>query len=351
MRFAGVLLASLTALHCAPQETLLSPTENAYNPIPSPDGKLIAFVRTGWGHNGGSGGLGRSNLVSEISVMDAQGRVLPSRRKAGQFLAGWTPDGKSLVAFRDWSFNLLSLDLTVRQEGRTATADAPPFPRTERVCYLQSQDKFVWLDRDGPQAFLRTVDGRISPHQIGLGEWLAPSPDERYIAVADPGRYLHVYDLRQRVWYELGAIAMHLDASWSWYQPSWDPWFRDSSRLAFLSSKGIVVSSPDGARQFVVLKPADTAGLVTSSPDGEAIAYATFAARPMEGRPNLKFYGASGIWSVRLTDPGNPRRLTGSSSDTTYNLRWLDNRAIVFDRVAERPIPPTARLWKAAAKQ
>src|SRR3981189_135074 len=30
------------------RETLLS-TDNAYNPVPSPDGKYIAYVRTGWG--------------------------------------------------------------------------------------------------------------------------------------------------------------------------------------------------------------------------------------------------------------------------------------------------------------
>jgi len=76
MRLPGILLASLTVLPCTPQEILLSP-ENAYNPIPSPDGKLIAFVRTGWGREGGSGGMGRSNLVSEIGVMEHAGPCDP----------------------------------------------------------------------------------------------------------------------------------------------------------------------------------------------------------------------------------------------------------------------------------
>src|ERR1700691_3358488 len=39
----------------APNEKLLS-EENGYNPIPSPNGKLIAYVRTGWGRPGGGGG-------------------------------------------------------------------------------------------------------------------------------------------------------------------------------------------------------------------------------------------------------------------------------------------------------
>jgi WD40-like Beta Propeller Repeat len=56
-------------------EILLSSTENAYNPIASPDGKYIAFVRTGrWSE--GSGGFGRSNLRSEVAFMDADGNVL-----------------------------------------------------------------------------------------------------------------------------------------------------------------------------------------------------------------------------------------------------------------------------------
>jgi hypothetical protein len=49
-----VLSAQLLIPHAVaqtPTETLLS-KENAYNPIPSPDGKYIAYVRTGWGRPG-----------------------------------------------------------------------------------------------------------------------------------------------------------------------------------------------------------------------------------------------------------------------------------------------------------
>jgi hypothetical protein len=65
-------------------EVLLSETENAYNPIPSPDGKLIAYVRTGWGQAGRTTGFGRSNLRSEIAVMDDLRQypfTLPGRRR------------------------------------------------------------------------------------------------------------------------------------------------------------------------------------------------------------------------------------------------------------------------------
>ena len=83
--FSALALASRAGAQ-APRETLLS-TENAYNPIPSPDGKYVAYVRTGWSRQGGSGGFGRSNLVSEVAVIDASGS-----------LAGKSPAAEGLIA-------------------------------------------------------------------------------------------------------------------------------------------------------------------------------------------------------------------------------------------------------------
>src|SRR5438105_15270490 len=80
-------------------EKLLSETENAYNPIPSPDGKMIAYVRTGrW--EKGSGGFGQSNLRSEVKVMDSHGQILTDTPLAETFLAGWTSDGKHIICYR-----------------------------------------------------------------------------------------------------------------------------------------------------------------------------------------------------------------------------------------------------------
>ena len=90
-------------------ETLLS-TDNAYNPIPSPDGRYIAYVRTGWGRPGGSGGFGRSNLVSELIVIDENGVAVTAMPLTEMFLGGWTPDGNDVVCFRDWEYALVSKD-------------------------------------------------------------------------------------------------------------------------------------------------------------------------------------------------------------------------------------------------
>lgn len=78
LSFASFLFALTVALPSrAPSlpEVLLSGSA-AYNPIPSPNGKMIAYVRTGWGREGGSGGFGRSNLVSEVMVMTENGTTI-----------------------------------------------------------------------------------------------------------------------------------------------------------------------------------------------------------------------------------------------------------------------------------
>jgi hypothetical protein len=86
-------------------ESLLT-TENAYNPMPSPDGKHIAFVRVGWGESGVSS-FGRSSLVSDIKVMSVGGAAVPHLVAKGYFLSGWTPDSVRLVCFRDAKYALV----------------------------------------------------------------------------------------------------------------------------------------------------------------------------------------------------------------------------------------------------
>ena len=105
MRLVDAVFASLTIFPSAVAQTRLS-VENAYNPIPSPDGKEIVAVRTGWFRPGGSGGLGRSNLQSSVIVLDRTGRTLATLTEG--FVADWKKEG--IVSFRDWSYSLLSED-------------------------------------------------------------------------------------------------------------------------------------------------------------------------------------------------------------------------------------------------
>lgn len=346
-----LLVTTLTFAMNVTAQTRLS-DENAYNPIPSPDGKKIVAVRTGWERPGGSGGFGRSNLVSNLILLDREGHTLSSKPLADSFVADWARAG--IVTFRDWSYALISPDGSSLQKGRicpgTPLAGSPP-SCAERAAYLSTIHSFVWVFQKFGDSVLMTPNGELSSHhhERFLGEWLVPSPDERYTAVG-PGRLgtsLTIYDLREKTWIELGNAIIHPDRGWNWINPSWSPWFPDGSQMAFFNSEGLVVSSPDGQRKRVALHTDEPAGLAVPSPDGRLIAYATFASRPQSGGAgNQPIWSCSGIWVVALQESSQPRRLVGPTSDLTYDLRWLDNEHLVFDRIdTGTVIPPKARLW------
>ncbi|HKA01318.1 MAG TPA: hypothetical protein VKE70_32615 [Candidatus Solibacter sp.] len=328
--------------------------ENAYNPIPSPDGSRIVAVRTGWHREGGSGGLGRSNLRSDLIVLDRTGRTLSPLLHADSFVADWNHSG--IVAFRDWSYALLSESGRVRYEGRVCPSELIGNPTSgcvERVAYLPGLDSFLWVHQKFGDSALTTPRGELSVHhhEKYLGEWLAPSPDGRYIAVgpARLGRSLNIYDLQQKTWSDFGAAVINPATEWEWMEPSWNPWFADSSRIAFFTAEGLTVGSLDGKRKRIVLHTEEPAGLAVPSPNGRAIAYATFASRPRPERGNLlRIWNCTGIWVVVLDGASQPRRVVGQTLGLTYDLRWLDNEHLVFDRV-EEGLPPRARLWTVAA--
>jgi len=357
MRFTALLrvwpiVTALLFLASSAAQTQFS-TEDAYNPIPSPDGRKIVAVRTGWHRPGGSGGLGRSNLRSDLIILNRTGHLLSPKPIADSFAADWTADG--IVAFRDWSYRLISEDGSIRQQGRVCPQELVLITNSgcvERVAYLSAGKTFVWVRQKFGDSVLVTPGGELSAHHHKkyLGEWIVASPDERYIAVGPGhlGRTLDVYDLREKTWIEFGSVVIHPAVGWDWMEPSWSPWFADSSQLAVFTSEGLIISSPDGQRKRTVLHTQEPAGLAVPSPDGHAIAYATFASRPRSnGAGSTPVWNCTGLWVVDLQKPTPPRRLTASTPSLTYDLRWLDNQSLVFDRV-EEGFPPKAQLWKVA---
>ena len=366
-----IMGASCKAVGQPGNEVKLSETENAYNPIPNPDATLIAYVRTGWGRPGGTGGFGRSNLMSEVMLMSAAGKVISNKPLSDGFLYGWTPDGKSIICYRDGEYSIVSPDGTIFISGRVPErSDA--YEVSERIAFLSSTRSVLWLQnfytnikrvavspssehvtRDFVRSVIRTPRGELArfPSRLNADEMLVPSPNERYLALirtAPRGgsTRLWVYDRQNESWADLGAVIIHPDEGWDYINPAWNPWFADSSRLAYLAAAGIVISSPDGKSKRIVSRPKQPAGLVVPSPDGESIAYATFAPRPMKQRPDLKFWGGSTIWIIPTAPSSRARPLTRKDRDTTYSLRWLDNRQLVFDRIADEIFYGRARLWK-----
>ena len=118
LHFAASLAFAFGAMAQSSSESLsLLTTDNAYNPIPSPDGRYVAYVRTGWGESLVSS-MGRSSLVSDVKIMSVEGAATPRTLAKEYFLSGWTPDSTQLVCYRDWKYALVSTDGERIMKGR-----------------------------------------------------------------------------------------------------------------------------------------------------------------------------------------------------------------------------------------
>lgn len=332
-----------------PNETLFS-KENAYNPIPSPDGKMVAFVRTGWGRPGGSGGFGRSNLVSEVVVVTDEGKPVTASPLTDTFLAGWTPKSNELVCYRDSKYSLVALNGRKASEGKVRNGESGV--PTERVSYLPVLGEIAWshVGQDSTTV-IETQDRITASHKGWLGDTLVPSPNGRYVAVFGNTlqKHLWVYDMQLSKWSDLGPATIYPDEDWDWMKATWSPWFADSSHLAYFSGATLTISEPDGSAKKTVLVER-AAGLATPSPDGKFLAYVTFDPRPRQSRTDLKFWGGTIIWILPLVSGGEPYAVTEKNSATTYDLRWLGNESLVFDRLIDEVFPRHASIWKVSLR-
>jgi Tol biopolymer transport system component len=343
----ATLAFSLGALAQHSTESLLT-SDNAYNPIPSPDGNYIAFVRTGWGEKAFSS-FGRSSLVSDVKIMNAAGTAAPRTLAKDFFLSGWTPDSTRLVCYRDWNYALVSA------EGkRTKMGRIPNDPKSERpsewVAYSPSFESLVWSRPiNKSQRAIETPTQKIVNEDSFWEERIIPSPDGRYLALLRqyPQSNLRVYDLRLQTWTDLGTITVHPDKDWWYIEPDWNPWFADGSRLVFLRDSTLVIATP-GSSEKTEIKIEGSAGLPVPSPDGKSIAYVTFEARPMKARLDLQYWGGTTIMVVAASGESKPRKITLKNPDEVYDLKWLTNDLLVFDRIADEVFYLHARIWKVA---
>jgi len=194
---------------------------------------------------------------------------------------------------------------------------------------------------------IETPNRTVASTQSSIGQRAVPSPDGRYIAVF--GEFspteLWVYDTRTGKWSDLGRITIHPSPDWNYIQPAWNPWFADSSRLALFVGSTLVISTPDGQHTTETIVEGQT-GLPVPSPDGESIAYVTSNPHPMRGNPSAQFWGGTTIWVMSTRAGSKPRAASQKSDDATYDLNWLNNDTIVFDRVADEMSYRRARIWK-----
>ncbi|MEN3328642.1 MAG: hypothetical protein V7638_3449 [Acidobacteriota bacterium] len=102
------------------------PSQNGTTPMTSPDGQWVAYVETGWGRPGGTGGFGRSNLISITHVVRNNGTQ--DGVVSDMFLVSWMSDSKRVGTARDAFVAISDLDgnvLTEFGEARDRTNDAP----------------------------------------------------------------------------------------------------------------------------------------------------------------------------------------------------------------------------------
>jgi hypothetical protein len=209
MLLAASLMLPLGVVAQSFSESVLT-TDNAYNPMPSPDGKHIAFVRVGWGESTVFS-FGRSSLVSDVKAMNVEGAAVPHLLAKGYFLSGWTPDSVHLVCFRDSNYALVSV--SGEQSGAGGIPNDPRFPmRTERAAYSSSLEAMIWSrPLDQFQWVIESPAGRVVEEDSFGNRRVIPSPDGRYLAVFGDGSEtdLRVYDFRLKSWKELGRISIH----------------------------------------------------------------------------------------------------------------------------------------------
>ena len=346
-------LAQIPTEQALPDQSQLLLSENAYNPLPSPDGKYIAYVATGWGRRRPneifiSGG--RSSLVSDVEIMDSSGKILAPPIGRRMFLAGWTPDSKAVICYRDWRYAVFTPNGVSLDAGAFPLGD--DLPRLERATFLPDVGHAVWLQIERPKEILVTSTGPLLTLPLGTdASLIAPSPDGRYLALmgASSG-ILWIYDRTLLHWTNLGRANVSPSSDWDYVQPSWDPWFKDSSQLAFFSGLDLVICAPDGTKRRT-LWTADSdhpAGLAAPSPNGAEVAFVTFQSRPATHRPDLKFWGNTSVSVISTIEGSRPRMLAPVNPDTTTVLRWLGSDSLVFDRMRENLFAMYSRIWRIA---
>ena len=332
---------------------------NGYNPVPSPDGSKIAFVRLAWGRPGGSGGCGSSNLITDVMVMDLSGKMLTEKPLADAYLMGWTPDGKNLICFRDWEYFLVDLNGKRSQEHPQLRDDADL--KSLHCGFLPKSGVFVWIKNVVADS-KRDPDGLVTTHFSGcqvesrsgvilqsekMLNYVLPSPDEKFLAVfRDVGMYpmknMWVHDLDKKSWAEFGEITPQ--PCWGWAD-AWTPWFPDGSKLILAQDKELLVCTPDGKEKKSIAKMDARAGLPVVSPNGKRVAFVTWSgtARPNPGTT---------IWVVPADGSDKPQVVVKRFKEDTCGLKWLNDDELVFDRdVPAKGEAPMSRLYRVKRTQ
>jgi HEAT repeat protein len=360
------------------------PSVQGTGPVVSPDGKWVAYVETGWGHPGGSGGMGRSNLLSITHVARRDGSL--DRVVSDMFLVGWMSDSQRLASTRDGFAAIVNLT------GKTVTEFGDRLDKPDTGGGFSRE---VW-----PTGEIRQQFGVRMPHAKGFqppgmhseeifsfdsGEDAAVSPDGKWFGprrVKDQWQFIdpegNKRELKapdretlwgsQAVWSPDGACvvvgpvepsgsfgrdkgvepgkAFVIDfggltlkavievdqvwgmGGWNYRKGRWNPWSRDGKRLAFIRQGQVWTSDPDGNATQLTFDGSNKV-FPTFSPDGTKMAYITWQ---FDNREHYTRLGPTDIWVVDIKTR-LAARVTRADSSRIEGLDWLDNSTLIYDRL------------------
>ncbi|HST20430.1 MAG TPA: hypothetical protein VLR90_04905, partial [Blastocatellia bacterium] len=348
-------------------ETTL-PSRNGTVPRVSPDGQWVAYVETGWNRPGGTGGMGRSNLLSLLHAVRVDGTG--DRLISDMFLVSWLSDSKRIASARDGFAAICDLDSNVVVE----------FGQIMEEERLKAYEK----NGDWTKSEPRHQMGQRMPHRKRLpdneyhefgedaafspdGKWFGPiifkteasflssnnqdfkiklpdatsskkgqamwSPDGKYIVLMNLGdegaAIINMQTRTVRIVKDVSVNEFH--DSWGYRKSRWNPWSKDGAHITFIRKGQVWVMKPDGSDQKQVTFDSARKAFPVFSRDGKRIAYLTW--QP----DNRRHYARSGPTDLWVSDieTGLAARVTAPSTGRINCLDWIDDYTLIFDRLEE----------------
>lgn len=361
------------------------PSREGTGPVVSPDGKWVAYVEIGWGRPGGSGGMGRSNLLSLTHVVRSDGSA--DHLVSDMFLAGWMADSRHLGSARDGFAAVVNLNGKVVTEfgepldepysGRGIGREVWPTSEARHQFGVRmphskgfqsrSMDPRTMIDLDYGEDAAFSPDGKwFGPRRVNdrwqfvdeegekaevpvpadSGFWgsraiwsadgahvviipLHPSNSGGRGKIVEPSKAFVIDFLGQAVKAELEVDQVPWIGEWDYRKGRWNPWSKDGKHVAFIRRGQVWIADGDGDNARQVTFDAANKVFPTFSPDGKRLAYLTWQYDERGGYTRL---GPTDLWVVDLTT-GLAVRVTHADAGRIEDLDWLGDNTLIYDRL------------------
>ncbi len=339
------------------------PSQNGTMPVTSPDGQWIAYVETGWGRPGGSGGFGGSNLISITHVVNIDGKN--DQVVSDMYLSGWISDSKRVgttrdgfVSITDFGGNLVAeFGEPTEKPVRYSSLTPPDWTKGElrhqfgafmpHTKYFELMNGFKRVGSGafspdgklfGPivdandNAFFLGADGRRIvlkqgiPETFGGATW---SPDGRFVLVFGYGEWL-IIDMQSMRTHQIQNLdGSYLEGACGYGGCRWYPWSKDGKQLTFLRDGQVWVADAYGKNAKQLTFDSARKAFPTFSHDSQFVAYRTW--QPDYRHRNVRL-GPSDIWIVDVTST-LATRITVPAKAKVHNFDWLDDNSLIIDRI------------------